>query len=172
MGAPYEDHYSGNQAVQAGGSPFGLEGMTVTEVKGYGRQKGHTEIYRGAEYAVLRRVLVVDDQVLIAMMLADMLREMGHEVIGPAQTASKALHFAQFVNLDCAILDIDLGEGQTTACVATTLMERGIPFAVTTGYPKSFVVEPFDKGVLLSKPFTLEEVQDALKEMSASQSSS
>ena len=30
----------------------GIEGMTVTEVKGYGRQKGHTEIYRGAEYAV------------------------------------------------------------------------------------------------------------------------
>jgi nitrogen regulatory protein P-II 2 len=30
----------------------GIHGMTVTEVKGYGRQKGHTEIYRGAEYAV------------------------------------------------------------------------------------------------------------------------
>jgi nitrogen regulatory protein P-II 2 len=31
---------------------LGIEGLTVTEVKGYGRQKGHTEIYRGAEYAV------------------------------------------------------------------------------------------------------------------------
>jgi nitrogen regulatory protein P-II 2 len=31
---------------------LGIQGMTVTEVKGYGRQKGHTEIYRGAEYAV------------------------------------------------------------------------------------------------------------------------
>ena len=31
---------------------LGIKGMTVTEVKGYGRQKGHTEIYRGAEYAV------------------------------------------------------------------------------------------------------------------------
>ena len=31
---------------------LGVHGMTVTEVKGYGRQKGHTEIYRGAEYAV------------------------------------------------------------------------------------------------------------------------
>jgi nitrogen regulatory protein P-II 2 len=30
----------------------GVHGMTITEVKGYGRQKGHTEIYRGAEYAV------------------------------------------------------------------------------------------------------------------------
>ena len=31
---------------------IGIHGMTVSEVKGYGRQKGHTEIYRGAEYAV------------------------------------------------------------------------------------------------------------------------
>jgi nitrogen regulatory protein P-II 2 len=31
---------------------IGIQGMTVSEVKGYGRQKGHTEIYRGAEYAV------------------------------------------------------------------------------------------------------------------------
>ena len=31
---------------------IGVQGLTVTEVKGYGRQKGHTEIYRGAEYAV------------------------------------------------------------------------------------------------------------------------
>lgn len=31
---------------------LGLQGMTVTEVRGYGRQKGHTEIYRGAEYVV------------------------------------------------------------------------------------------------------------------------
>ncbi len=38
--------------VRTGLTDLGLEGMTVTEVKGYGRQKGHTEIYRGAEYAV------------------------------------------------------------------------------------------------------------------------
>ncbi|TCP06936.1 P-II family nitrogen regulator [Uruburuella suis] len=33
-------------------SDIGIQGMTVTEVKGFGRQKGHTEVYRGAEYAV------------------------------------------------------------------------------------------------------------------------
>jgi nitrogen regulatory protein P-II 2 len=51
----------------------GVHGMTVTEVKGYGRQKGHMEIYRGAEYAVnflpkVRIELVVaDDQLEQAM---------------------------------------------------------------------------------------------------------
>ena len=40
------------EEVRTALTDLGLEGMTVTEVKGYGRQKGHTEIYRGAEYAV------------------------------------------------------------------------------------------------------------------------
>ncbi|MDX2290381.1 MAG: P-II family nitrogen regulator [Hyphomicrobiaceae bacterium] len=38
--------------VRAALTDLGVQGLTVTEVKGYGRQKGHTEIYRGAEYAV------------------------------------------------------------------------------------------------------------------------
>ena len=38
--------------VRDGLTAIGIQGLTVTEVKGYGRQKGHTEIYRGAEYAV------------------------------------------------------------------------------------------------------------------------
>ena len=48
---------------------IGIEGMTVTEVKGFGRQKGHTEIYRGSEYTVdflpkiKIEVVVNDDQV-------------------------------------------------------------------------------------------------------------
>ena len=39
-------------AVRDALTATGVQGLTVTEVKGYGRQKGHTEIYRGAEYAV------------------------------------------------------------------------------------------------------------------------
>jgi nitrogen regulatory protein PII len=38
--------------VRAALSDIGVEGLTVTEVKGFGRQKGHTELYRGAEYLV------------------------------------------------------------------------------------------------------------------------
>ncbi len=40
------------EEVRSNLTDIGLQGMTVTEVKGYGRQKGHTELYRGAEYAV------------------------------------------------------------------------------------------------------------------------
>jgi len=50
-------------------SDIGVHGMTVTEVKGFGRQKGHTELYRGAEYVVdfLQKVKVevaIDDSAL------------------------------------------------------------------------------------------------------------
>ena len=45
----------------------GVEGLTITEVKGYGRQKGHTEMYRGAEYSVdtlpkIKLEILVDDE--------------------------------------------------------------------------------------------------------------
>ena len=48
---------------------IGANGMTVTEVKGFGRQKGHTEIYRGAEYAVdflpkIRLEIVLEDSMV------------------------------------------------------------------------------------------------------------
>ena len=50
-------------------SELGVKGMTVTEVKGYGRQKGHTELYRGAEYAVdflpkIKLEVAVDENLL------------------------------------------------------------------------------------------------------------
>ena len=50
-------------------SDIGVQGMTVTEVKGFGRQKGHTELYRGAEYVVdflpkVKLELVIDDSMV------------------------------------------------------------------------------------------------------------
>jgi len=50
-------------------SEIGLQGMTVTEVKGFGRQKGHTELYRGAEYVVdflpkIKLEMTVDDAIV------------------------------------------------------------------------------------------------------------
>ena len=60
----------------------GVRGMTVSEASGYGRQKGHTEVYRGAEYTVdlvpkIRVELVVEDAVAAAVVEA---------IVGAAQT--------------------------------------------------------------------------------------
>jgi nitrogen regulatory protein P-II 2 len=60
----------------------GVLGMTVTEVKGYGRQKGHTEIYRGAEYAVsfLPKVKIE------AAVPADQVNKVIDAIVGAAKT--------------------------------------------------------------------------------------
>lgn len=55
--------------VRSALSEIGVQGMTVTEVKGFGRQKGHTELYRGAEYVVdflpkVKLELVVAEEVV------------------------------------------------------------------------------------------------------------
>tara|TARA_R110001599_G_scaffold64023_3_gene178746 strand:- start:346401 stop:346739 length:339 start_codon:yes stop_codon:yes gene_type:complete len=55
--------------VREGLAEVGVTGLTVTEVKGFGRQKGHTELYRGAEYVVdflpkVKVEAVVDDEVV------------------------------------------------------------------------------------------------------------
>ena len=59
--------------VRAALSGIGVQGITVTEVKGFGRQKGHTELYRGAEYVVdflpkvKLEIAIADDQVETAI---------------------------------------------------------------------------------------------------------
>ena len=57
------------EEVKAALSEIGVEGMTVTEVKGFGRQKGHIEIYRGSEYTVdflpkVKLEVIVPDEII------------------------------------------------------------------------------------------------------------
>ena len=63
---------------------IGIQGMTVTEVKGFGRQKGHTELYRGAEY-------VVDflPKIKIEIAIADELLEKAVDTIGQAANTGR-----------------------------------------------------------------------------------
>jgi len=58
--------------VREGLSEIGVQGMTVTEIKGFGRQKGHTELYRGAEYVVdflpkIKIEVAINDDMLTAV---------------------------------------------------------------------------------------------------------
>ncbi len=71
-------------AVRQALGEAGVQGMTVTEVKGFGRQKGHTEIYRGAEY-----VVEFIPKIKIETAVADELVEQAVKVIvGAARTGS------------------------------------------------------------------------------------
>ena len=98
------------EEVRAALTDLGLQGMTVTEVKGYGRQKGHTEIYRGAEYAVsfLPKLKV---EVAVAAEQADKVIE---AIIGAAKTGQIGDGKIFVLNLD-HVVRIRTGETDASA---------------------------------------------------------
>ena len=106
----------------------------------------------------MARVLVVDDEALIAMMLSDLLTEYGHETIGPAHSEGQALELVTSTPIDAAILDVTLGDHDCFA-VATALNERGIPFAFATGHGAHSMPDAFRSRRTLSKPFDFEVVR-------------
>lgn len=83
-----------------------------------------------------RRILIVEDEMLIAMQLEDMLLEMGCEVIGPATSVAEALKLIGAGRLDGALLDVNLG-GEQVYPVADALAASGAPFVFVTGYGRT-----------------------------------
>ena len=98
-----------------------------------------------------RRVLVVEDNFLIALDLGESLREAGAEVIGPCAGAAEAAEAIAAGGIDCALIDINLGEGPDFA-TAAALSAAGVPFALATGYDGAAVPEEFAAVTVLLKP--------------------
>jgi CheY-like chemotaxis protein len=107
-----------------------------------------------------RRVLVVEDEAMVAMLVEDMLTELGHSVVGPAMRLDQALPLAREAEFDFAILDVNLG-GQLSFPVADVLRARGIPFIFATGYGRNGVEEAYRDTITLMKPFERSDVQRA-----------
>jgi DNA-binding response OmpR family regulator len=106
------------------------------------------------------RILVVDDEPLISMMVEDWLDELGCEVVGPARSVADGLALAGG-QLDGAILDVNLG-GDTCYPLANALRARGVPLAFATGDGGLDECQGFQDPILLSKPFDFEGVKAAL----------
>ena len=98
-----------------------------------------------------KRVLLVEDEPLVSMMLADMLSAFGHKVDGPYSRFSDAMLAAKTSNLQAGILDVNLG-GEKTYAVADILTDRKIPFAFVTGYGPDSIVSAFSHAPVLQKP--------------------
>lgn len=112
-----------------------------------------------------RRVLVLDDEMLVAMMLEDMLDDLGFDVVGPFGALEAALEPARSEPLDGAIIDLNLGRGQLSTPVAEILRERDIPFLLATGYGANAQTDELGHAGLLAKPFSTADVEAALKAM-------
>lgn len=97
------------------------------------------------------RVLVVEDEFLIAMELQETLERLGIEVVGPVGRLAEAIASAATENLDGALLDVNLSTG-TSAEIAKTLQMRGIPFIFITGYDHNTLSADLDSAPRLAKP--------------------
>jgi two-component sensor histidine kinase/DNA-binding response OmpR family regulator len=105
-----------------------------------------------------RRVLLVEDEALVAMMIQECLTESGHSVIGPISRAADALRAAKEIDYDAAILDINLGDGMAYP-VADIVAARGVPFVFVTGYEADTIDERFSHVPILQKPIERQMLQ-------------
>ena len=112
------------------------------------------------------RVLVVEDEVIVAMTLEDMLTDLGCSVVGPANNLADALRLAADADFDLALLDVNLG-GQRSDRVADLLREQGIPFGFITGYGSAGIEESGRSQPVLSKPCSAASLAALLRQLGA-----
>ena len=113
------------------------------------------------------RVLVVEDEYLIRMLLEDMLADLGYAVAAAVGTVTEASALAANGDFSAAILDVNL-DGQEIFPVADILKERGLPFVFVTGYGERSLPEPYRDRPALQKPFQAEQLEAALGGLLAS----
>ncbi|RZI99715.1 MAG: response regulator [Brevundimonas sp.] len=108
-----------------------------------------------------RRVLVVEDESLVAMLLETILEDMGCTPVGPAATVDDGLKMATEEELDAALLDVNVA-GKQVFPIAEALKARGVPFVFSTGYGEGGLPDEWRGQSTIQKPFTEAAVQDAL----------
>ena len=99
-----------------------------------------------------KRVLVVEDESLVSMMLEDYLEELGCVLAGSAARLPSAQDAARTLNFDVAVLDVNL-DGQESFSVADILTRRNIPFVFSTGYGGGGLPDRLKGTPVLQKPF-------------------
>lgn len=113
-----------------------------------------------------RRILVVEDEALIGLLLQSVLGELGWVVVGVARNITEALAFIEIERpgFDAATLDLNLG-GEISIKVAAALEARGIPFIITTGYDDPMHLADFAVRPIVAKPIVEEALAQALESL-------
>jgi CheY-like chemotaxis protein len=106
------------------------------------------------------RILLVEDEYLIAEMAGEMLAELGAVVVGPAYHMRDGLTLARGELLDAAVLDVNI-HGETSDAIAGILQERDIPYVLATGYGEAAVRQ--DGVPVLDKPYDAESLATVLR---------
>jgi CheY-like chemotaxis protein len=107
----------------------------------------------------MSRILVVEDEALIAAMMDEWLSELGYTTVGPAGSVAAALALLEGgVPPDGVILDVSLGD-ETSYAIADKLTAMGVPFAFSTGHSDSSLLPRYRGRLTLSKPFDFDELE-------------
>jgi DNA-binding NtrC family response regulator len=109
----------------------------------------------------MSKILVLDDEPLIAMMIVDWLEELGLEVMGPAHSIKQAQALLENGYPDAAILDVTLGS-ETSYPVAELLAQRNVPFVFATGHGTAAVAPQFQHIQSLAKPFDFDVIRQVM----------
>jgi DNA-binding response OmpR family regulator len=106
-----------------------------------------------------QRILVVEDEALVAMLLEEMLDELGFDVIGPVTDHASACQRAREPGIAAAILDVNL-HGTMSWDVAALLKQANVPFAFSTGYDSATILPPhLADAPVIAKPFDFEQLE-------------
>ena len=108
------------------------------------------------------RVLVVEDEMLIAILIEEYLTAMGCEIVGPVGKLETALQVAKDDNFDIAILDVTIRGGKVYP-VAEELLVRGVPFILASGYGDWALPPSLRDHRRLTKPFTAAELEEQVR---------
>lgn len=111
-----------------------------------------------------RRVLVVEDEMLVLMAMEDMLADLGCTSIAVAATIERALALIDAGRFDFATLDVNL-DGQRSDPIAKNLIDHEIPFAFSTGYGEKGISEAFRDRPVLKKPYDRPQLVKVLNEL-------
>jgi CheY-like chemotaxis protein len=110
-----------------------------------------------------KRVLLVEDDNLVAMLVEDMLNELGYELRRNPRNVAEALVAVEKGGFDIAILDVNIA-GEKVYPVADSLCAAGIPFVFSSGYGLASLPEPYASTVVVPKPYRLDDLKAALTE--------
>jgi CheY-like chemotaxis protein len=107
------------------------------------------------------RLLIIEDEALVAMFIEDILSEMGCETVDILTSLPDAVSRVDGVNFDAVILDVNLG-GERTYSLAERLIEKHIPFIFSTGYGVSGIPDNLHNVPIIQKPFQKSDLENAL----------
>ena len=111
-----------------------------------------------------RRILVVEDSPVVGPFTADLLDDLGCVVVGPAPNMASARELAEAGDIDAAIVDIHI-RGERVFPICEILAQKGVPFLLTSGYADRQMPEQWQDRPRLDKPYTLDDVREALAKL-------